>query len=78
MKDGRCGVTSIKVAALCHDLAKFSILFTPPTWARALRRKAIEDLEIHVRIDCTDSFQAITSASAARLLVDRPRIFLIN
>jgi hypothetical protein len=45
INEGRCGVTSMKVAALCHDFAKFSMLFTPPTWARALRRRAIEDLE---------------------------------
>jgi hypothetical protein len=67
------------VAARCHDLAKFSILFTPPTWVRALRRRAIEDLESQVSLfNCAAIFQAITSAFEGPLLVDRPQIFLIN
>jgi hypothetical protein len=45
IKDGRCGVTSRNPAARVQDLAKFSMLLTPPTWARELSRRAIEDLK---------------------------------
>lgn len=45
INEGRCGVTSMNPAARVQLLAKFAILFTPPTCARESRRMAIEDLE---------------------------------
>lgn len=50
INDGRCGVTSRKPAARVQLLAKFSMLFTPPTCAREFSRRPIEDLEVNVSI----------------------------
>lgn len=52
---GRFGATSWNPAALVQLLAKFSILFTPPTWAMEFRRRAMEDLGNYQQVKWGDA-----------------------
>jgi hypothetical protein len=44
MKEGRPGTTSGKEAALCHERAKLSILFTPPAFRKRVEIEEVLDV----------------------------------